>query len=156
MAIKNIENVTIVGRVKWAIVQKPRVDKFNTGAGPMYTVSLEMDKDKFEKLKAKGLHPATKLHLDKEDGRGYIKLKAKGSNANGEPVKFTVVDKEKNDFTGLIGNGSTCKVACSLITTDAGLTILRMKGLQVVELVEFVPDETKTNVSMFDDDEDVI
>lgn len=152
MAIKDIENITLKDCVvKWAIVHKPRTDKLNPTAGPMFTVSVALSQERFDKLKAKGLHPNTQLKLDEEDGRRYMKLKAKALTSEGKPNPVFVLDKDDNPLTDLIGNGSKCDVFCSLIKTTEGTAIIRLKGLQVLDLVKFQPEMKPISRADFDD-----
>jgi len=145
MGILNIENIVLEGRVNYPIVYKPRTDaKYGKTE---YSVEVECTDEKYKELVAKGVSPNTKLRINKDDGRTYIRVKAKDKNFKGEPNTIRVEDTEGNPVTSLIGNGSKCKVAASLISLDTGMTVLQLKGLKVLDLVHYEPKER----DIFDD-----
>jgi hypothetical protein len=133
-----VQDIALVGAVKYATVHKARA--YEDGE-PKFSVLVECTADQLAKLVARGVSNRVKLRLDEETGKTFINVTAKATKNDGSPNTMIVEDDKGNKITDLIGNGSTAKVLISLIRTSNGKTVMRLKGLQVSNLIKFVPTE---------------
>lgn len=152
------EIVKFKGTVRWVIVppnsaRKPPTKYIDPDApnDTTYSVEVECSKEKFKELIKMGIPPGTQLREDEEGGKTYIKVRASKvkrvkDKETGEMVDmvFTdpfVKDKGGNDVNEPIGDGSEAIVVTELAATKRG-KVLRLKGLQVLNHIPYVPKET--------------
>lgn len=130
------EKVVFEGKAKWANVPPRAAKKGYETEDTNYSILVECSKERFKELLAKKIPALTKLV--EEDGTTYIRVKA--TKTKGEMVfnDIPVVDEYGDRLESNIGNGSTVKVVASLddIKGKNGKA-LRLKGVQVVDLVEY-------------------
>lgn len=138
------------GQCRWACVpprkaRPPHKDglKDENRDDLYHSIEVECDEEKFKKLKKAGIPKLTELREDEETGKTYIRIKATKvktmSHKGKENMEFNdiqVVDKYKKPFTENIGNGSVVNVAAELAPMKLG-TVLRLKGVQVLEHVPY-------------------
>lgn len=130
------ERVIFEGKCKWATVPPRPARKGYETEDTSYSILVECSKDKFKKLIAAKIPALTKLV--EEDNTTYIRVKA--TKTKGEMVfnDIPVVDEYGEALSTNIGNGSVVKVIASLddIKGRPGKA-LRLKGVQVLQLVEY-------------------
>ena len=141
----------IKGTAFWASVQQP-----NTKFEPVWSIDVcNLDDAAKATLKNDGLEDKIK---NKEDERGdFIQLKQKVHARDGSMfVQPKVIDSSKNEFTDLIGNGST--VAAKYATRDydfagnVGVTA-DLKAVQVIKLVPYegkAPEEEEDDFESYE------
>ena len=136
------------GIASWARVTTPD-QKYNC-----WNITLEVSKEEAEKLKAVGL----KVKVEEKDDAlvrtwrcsRYQKKRGKGGGTNPAP---TVVDSQLNTFTGLIGNGSEVLVMHKPYSwnNEFGKGVgSDLQGVQIINLVEYVPEDDGEDVSVPD------
>lgn len=162
MTKSTVDTVILNGPVEFARVHTPRA-KFNTKGSTLaeqeYSLNLLLDTPErlaaYEQVKKKFNIPDKVMGYDKvktkDDGTPFIVLKTNAgfTDQTGNTVARTieVVDCDTNPVPDsvLIGNGSICNVsAIGYINEKSGQGNLKLKGVQVLELVPF---EGKTSFS---------
>lgn len=141
----------VSGIAAWACIQKPKPEgKYQGKKIPaVYTIDVFLDKDKAKELKKKGYNIKTAKQdvpgLEKSKGKPFLQVKKKAFYDDGNPVaKPRCVDSAKQEFTGLIGNGSKVNVSYNEYEWESfgsKGTAAQLRGVQVVELVAFKGDE---------------
>lgn len=150
MTENNKENtkVKFEGLIRWASVppnaaRKPQKDYIDPLApnNSSYSIEVECDKAKFDKLMKAGIPKLTTLRTDDATGVTYLKIKAsKVKRVDGEDLTFAdpvVLDKHGQTLTVPIGNGSRGIVIAELAQGKRGKS-LRLRAVQVKELIPFV------------------
>ncbi len=148
------KKIVLEGVVLYANVPPRPAQKGYETEDTGYSVLVECSKETFKQLKADGIPKLTALKtypddfakkdgtpaasLDVAEGKTFIRIKA--TKTKGEMVfnDIPVVDEYGDALQSNIGNGSIAKVVASLedIKGRPGKA-LRLKGVQVVELVEY-------------------
>ena len=137
--------IAIKGKCMWAMVQEPNKTfdaRQSGGPDKNYEISVECDDELFAKLQKAGIHSGTKLRtFEGVDGK-YLKLKksAVKTTRKGEVIEFPpleVLDINQKPLTCKVGNGSTVNCIVELVKGKF-CTILRLRSVQVVDLVEYV------------------
>lgn len=137
------ELIELEGELYWAKLFEHNRDKNEDfhGPGGAYTVDVLLEKDQLDKLTKSG----SRLKPKMMDEGIAVRFKRK-KNHSGGIEEFggppRVVDADKNTWneSTLIGNGSRAKVYVSVYDTKMGKGT-RLEGVQVTDLVEFVPEE---------------
>lgn len=160
MTAKN-EIIVLTGKCKWANVpprpaQKVKPEDVTNPAdanNSSYSIMIECDAAQFKAFKAKKIPPGTVLHDDTNaDGdvlsdTTYLRVrssKIKGQYDFPDPV---VKDAQGNDLKDNIGNGSIVKVAIEVAPNRGkGGNVLRLRGVQVLELVSWVDKDKNEDV----------
>ena len=132
------------GKAYWAKLDRAS-NMFDTNK-PRWSIDLALDKKSVNEVTEKGI-PIK----NKGDERGdFVTLtKDKFLNDGKELPKPRLIDAKKNDISGtLIGNGSIVKVAYypykwnySLGNTERNGVKGILQGVQVIDLVEYVPKD---------------
>jgi len=129
--------MTVVkGKAYWASVQQP-----NTTYEPEWGIDILVDDGNRAALEADGL-----TIKNKGDDRGdFVHIRQKVTRRDGSQNEApTVVDAQKQPFTGLIGNGSVVNVMYTPFPWEmngkSGVSPL-LKKVQVVDLVEYKAGE---------------
>lgn len=132
------------GKAYWAKLDRAS-NMFDTNK-PRWSIDLALDKKSADEVTEKGI-PIK----NKGDERGdFVTLtKDKFLNDGKELPKPRLIDAKKNDISGtLIGNGSIVKVAYypykwnySLGNTERNGVKGILQGVQVIDLVEYVPKD---------------
>jgi hypothetical protein len=136
----SIQTVSLVGKVKYPIVHKPRLNYKKTEL--QYSVLVECTQEQLGKLRTKGLTTENSLKLDEEDGKTYLKVISKAADNFGNDTKVFVLDKEGEPVKELIGNGSTANVSVKLVPYGDGNDVcIRLVGIKVLELVKYTPKQ---------------
>lgn len=135
------------GLVRWASVppneaRKPYEINPAEPENTAYSIEVECSTEQFNALVKKGIPKLTELRTDEETGKTYIRIKAskvKGKYTFPDPK---VVDSAGNALNKKIGNGSECVVVAELspIKGRKGV-VLRLKAVQVLNLIEFGEDD---------------
>lgn len=157
-----ITNHKLVGKVNWAKVLQPQ-DKYKPkgsteNPGQEYSLDLLLDNELERQLLAifkernvpletqvRGKGMVSKIKTN-DDGQKFITLKRDAINSKGQAVTMPVLvlnkDKELVDFPKnlLIGNGSTAAVHVFIYDNSFGEGSIRLKGLQVLDLVKYEQD----------------
>jgi hypothetical protein len=151
MTAENIKVLT--GLCKWANVpprpaQKIKAEDVQSpdhANDSSYSIMIECDAATFRELKAKKIPPGTILHDDiDKDGvllsdKTYLRVrssKVKGEYTFPDPI---VKNADGTNVTQNIGNGSKVQVAIEIAPNKAkGGSVLRLKGVKVLELVEWI------------------
>ena len=121
---------------KWAKVRKP---------DPMYnnySIQVYLDERSKADFEKSGLRLRPKTD---EQGTYYTFRRPEEKQFKDDIVTFgppSVVDKDNEEFTGLIGNGSTVTVKVSVYDTTRYGKGHRLEAVRVDELVEYRPDGT--------------
>ncbi len=158
-ATKN-EIVVLEGLCKWANVpprpaQKIKPEDVKTpdhANNTSYSIMVECSEDQFRAFKAKKIPPGTLLHEDVDtDGKllsntKYMRIhgsKVKGEYEFPDPI---VKNSDGTNVTVNIGNGSRVRVAVEIAPNPKkGGHVLRLRGVQVLELVEWVDTRTESS-----------
>ena len=127
----------VTGEAQWAKLYEHNKDVF--GGKEFYCVDLILEAGEADKLKASG----TKLKVVKqEDGRFKVRFRRNHLNERipefgGPPV---VINKDGEDFTALIGNGTIITLKYTVYPTAMG-NGTRMEKVRIDNLVEYVRPE---------------
>lgn len=148
MAASERSTIILEGILFYPIVQKPLTNKFGKTE---YKVSIGLSQDTIDELdeagvigmrKAKKLDPAN-------PGLKFITFSRQANLYNGAPnTPVTVVDKNNNIITDLIGNGSKGKIMLDINRTQnkAGMDVVYvdLSAVQILELVKFTSGKEET------------
>lgn len=113
----------------------------------------KVGKDKNKKKQIK--YPTSKQHKDGAniydafEGLNGINLSLSELKKNGELNTLTVVDKDGNVFTDLVGNGSICSIKCFGYRNEDDMLNI---SLDIVQVLEHIPYEGGDG-SSFNDEE---
>lgn len=134
------EKVVFEGKCKWANVPPRPAKKGYETEDTNYSILVECSKTKFKELQVKKIPALTKLV--EEDDTTYIRVKATKTKGDLTFNDIPVVDEYGDKLQANIGNGSTVKVVASLddIKGRPGKA-LRLKGVQVVDLIEYADSD---------------
>ncbi len=130
------EKIVFEGKCKWANIPPRPAKKGYETEDTNYSILVECTKEKFKELQIKKIPALTKLI--EEDDTTYIRVKATKTKGDLTFNDIPVVDEYGDKLESNIGNGSMVKVIASLddIKGRPGRA-LRLKGVQVVDLVEY-------------------
>lgn len=123
------------GRANWAKVQTP-VEAFDPNKPMEYKLDLVMDDkswDLFEKSECQ-LKPK-----ETDSGERYVTLRCPTEalfSGKKENFKVTVLDKDNQPYSGLIGNGSEVTCNVDIYQTKKGVGH-RLRSVRVEELIPF-------------------
>lgn len=131
----------LFGTLEWAKVFEHNRDRatWNEDKDGEYKVTISMDKDNADKLRASGC--AKKMN-DLEDGGVKVTLarphKGRHDWQSGPPAVANIKGQPWDfEMDGYIGNGSTGLVRVAVYPTGTGRTGTRLEAVQVVDHVEY-------------------
>ena len=152
------KNVVFTGKAHWARVYEGNHDEFN--GKEFYKITVELDGPGWVKFNQSGLSLKSKPVSSESEELGVTfkrDLEAKsGVSAKGKAYSLgggtpRVVDKEGNEMTDLIGNGSKVEVLVNVYTISKGPLKgkkgHRLEAVKVIDLIKYEP---------MDDDDDVV
>lgn len=149
---KEKKYISFDGVCAWACIHEPRLTydaQQSGGRDSQYSILVECDEAKFKKLMKAGLPALTKLKDGPEglEDKKFITLRASGVKTlkNGEVMTFTgpkVLDANQKPLDKNVGNGSTVKAICEVAPLKMGGIALRLKCVQVLDLVEYEATES--------------
>lgn len=115
-----------------------------------YSIQVECTQKRFDELLKQGMSRLTTLR--EVDGKTYLNIRATKhlpATVDREAITFqdiTVVDKNNEAVTQSLANGSTVNVAVDISKNSKGIT-LRLKGVQVLNLIPYTGDAMFTQVN---------
>lgn len=150
------KNIVFTGKAYWARVYEGNHDEF--GGKEFYKITVALDNEGWSKFHQSGLSLKVKpVEQDGEDGvtfkrdveaKSGVDKKGKKWSLGGGPPR--VRDAEGDEFSDLIGNGSTVEVLVEVYEVASG-PLKGKKGhrLEAVKVVKHIPYESPE-----DDDEE--
>lgn len=151
----DFKNIQIRGIVDYARVHSPKTKYGKNGSTKLedmeFTITLRLDNEKTKQELIKHFeatnvalivpNPSTftmdsRFKKDKNDGHEFVQFKRDAANRNGDPVSIDVVDSKGNPLSKntLIGNGSEAIIHLFVYQGVKGGGVVRLSGIQVVDL----------------------
>lgn len=143
MSTKTRTPVKFKGLCRWANIppnaaRKPFTIDPAEPDNTNYSIEVECSEEQFKKLKKEGLSSLTQLKTDEETGKTYLKIKATKQKRDMIFADPFVVDINNTPYTSMLANGSEVVVIAELEKEPGKYTALRLKGVQVINGIEFV------------------
>lgn len=152
---KNITDVFIEGKVMYARVHTPRT-KYQSEEKE-FSLNVELTETELKQLKTLGLNKKKQLvqksdadgggTFTDEEGKTYLQVKLPEISSTGNIQKVLVINKARQPFTDLIGNGSTAIVQLTLLPFTNAFGSGVSTRLRAVQVLTHVPFESTNTLS---------
>lgn len=154
---KGVIKIFLQGEGQWMSVQQPKLDYSKTGL--QYSIDIEANEKDQDTLLGLGFDKAFKKNkkgtlVKTESGKTVFNFIRPEKRKDGElSQKPFVLDKDGNEFDGLVGNGSEILAQISLFPYNnsfgQGMSA-RLDGIQVLNLIAYEsPTQTLADNEVF-------